>query len=107
MTLRQEKVSNLLRQLAGTFVQGESNKTSLLTITSCSVSADLKKATIFLTVLPQEKEKAALDFLKRKRTEFRQYLKGKLETHTIPFVDFEIDKGEKHRQLIDQLLLNN
>jgi ribosome-binding factor A len=106
-TQRQDKVANLLRELASTFIQGESNKTSLITITACTVSKDLKKATLFFTVLPDDKERVALEFLKRKRSEFRDYLKGKLETHTIPFVDFEIDKGEKNRQLIDQLLLNN
>ena len=105
--MRQDIVSNLFRELASMFIQVESNKTSLLTVTDCTVSKDLKKATIFLTVLPDDKERVAIEFLKRRRSDFRTYLKGKLETHTIPFIDFEIDKGEKNRQLIDQLLLNN
>lgn len=105
MTLRQDKVTNLLRELAGTFIQGESNKTSLITVTDCSVSRDMKRATIFLTVFPETKEKAALDFLKRRRSEFRDHLKRNMSSHTIPFIDFEIDRGEKNRQKIDSLLL--
>lgn len=105
MTLRQDKVTNLLRELAGTFIQGESNKTSLITVTDCSVSRDMKRATIFLTVFPEAKEKAALDFLKRRRSEFRDHLKRNMSSHTIPFIDFEIDRGEKNRQKIDSLLL--
>lgn len=105
MTLRQDKVANLLREIAGTFIQGESNKTSLITVTDCSVSRDMKRATVFLTVFPETKEKAALDFLKRKRSEFRDHLKSHMSSHTIPFIDFEIDRGEKNRQKIDSLLL--
>lgn len=107
MSLRQDKVGNLIRELAGIFIQEESNKTSLITVTEASVSNDMKRATIFFTVFPAEKEEAVLDFLKRKRSEFHDYLKGKLETRSIPFVDFEIDRGEKNRQRIEELLAPN
>lgn len=107
MTMRQDKVRNLIRELASTFIQREATNASLITVTETEVSPDMKKATIFLTVFPSEKERTAVQFLKRKRSEFRDYLKGKLETKTIPFIDFEIDKGEKNRQLIDQLLAGN
>ncbi|MCU0660259.1 MAG: ribosome-binding factor A [Candidatus Pacebacteria bacterium] len=107
MSLRQDKVGNLIRELAGRFIQEESNKTSLITVTEATISKDMKRATIFFTVFPAEKEEAVLDFLKRKRSEFHDYLKGKLETRAIPFVDFEIDRGEKNRQRIDELLANS
>lgn len=105
--MRQDKVRNLIRELASTFIQREATNASLITVTETEVSPDMKKATIFLTVFPADKEKTAIEFLKRKRSEFRDYLKGKLETKTIPFIDFAIDKGEKNRQLIDQLLAGN
>ena len=86
-------------------MEKENNRTSLITVTSASVSRDFKKATVFITVLPDSKEKAALLFVKRKRSELRDYLKKFLKTRNAPFVDIEIDYGEKNRQRIDELLL--
>jgi len=48
-----------------------------------------------------------LDFAKRKRAEFRDFAKKNIRAGRIPFFDFEIDAGEKHRQKIDAILENN
>ncbi len=104
---RNEKVANYLKELTAEFLAREANRTSLVTVTSATCSPDLKRATIYITVLPASKEKAALDFAKRKRPELREFFKKNLEVKTIPFVDIEIDLGEKHRQKIDELLREN
>ena len=101
---RSEKITNFLKELAANFLGRENNHTSLITVTSCAASPDLKKATIFITVFPESREHDALDFTKRKRTELRDYLKKNMKTKIIPFIDFEIDLGEKNRQKIDELL---
>jgi len=101
---RQEKISDLLKELVATFLLRENNNTSLITVTSASVSPDLKKGTIYITVLPNSKEATALEFAKRKRGEMREYIKKNMQTKVIPFIDIEIDKGEKNRQRIDELL---
>jgi ribosome-binding factor A len=105
MAQRQEKVTNLIKEISASFLNKENNHTSLITVTDCKASSDFKRATIFITVLPIEKEKNALEFSKRKRSELREYLKKNLKIKTIPFVNIEIDKGEKNRQKIDELLL--
>ncbi|SRR5258708_846009 len=104
MTLRNEKVSNFIKELSAGFLGRENNKTSLITVTHATVSPDLKRATIFITVLPDNKEHDALEFAKRKRPELREYLKKNMETKVVPFIDIAIDKGEKNRQKIDELL---
>ncbi|MEK7104659.1 MAG: ribosome-binding factor A [Patescibacteria group bacterium] len=104
MIQRNEKVANFLKELSAQFLEHESNGTSLITVTSCNVSPDLKRGTIFITVLPDEKEHDALDFAKRKRGELRNYIKKNMQTKVIPFIDIEIDRGEKNRQKIDELL---
>jgi ribosome-binding factor A len=104
MTERTEKVSNLIKELAATFLGRENNKTSLITVTHATVSPDLKKGTVFITVLPDSKEHDALEFAKRKRPDLREFLKKNMETKIIPFIDIVIDKGEKNRQKIDELL---
>lgn len=107
MTQRNEKVANLIKELSAQFLGRENNKTSLITITSCTVSPDLKSATIFMTVLPDSKENSALGFAKRKRRDLRKFLKENIQIKTIPFIDIQIDKREKNRQKIDELLRNS
>ena len=105
MTLRNEKVANMIKELSATFLGRENNKTSLITVTGCNTSPDLKRATVLITVLPDSKEREALEFAKRQRRDLREFLKKNMEIKTIPFVDIIIDKGEKNRQKIDELLL--
>lgn len=106
MTLRQEKVQENIKHLAAEFLQKESSGGSLITVTNANVSKDLKRATMFITVLPVASEESALNFAKRKRGDIRNFIKTKLQMKTLPFLDFEIDKGEKNRQRIDELSLN-
>jgi ribosome-binding factor A len=106
MTERNDKVANLIKELSAQFLERENNNTSLITVTSCTVSPDIKKASIFITVLPDSKEKTALSFVKRKRGELRDYLKKNMNTKVTPFIDILIDQGEKNRQKIDELLRN-
>ncbi len=103
MNQKDEKARNLIKELAAQFMQLESNYTSLITVTDVTLSDSGKQATIFFTVLPEEKEAAALDFAKRKRTDFREFIKNKSRLNRIPFFDFLIDIGEKNRQRIDYL----
>lgn len=103
MAARQQKLEELIRQLAAKFVQIESSNISLITITRCMMEEKLKHAIIFITVLPESEERHALEFLKRKRSEFRDYIKSHARTRVIPVVDFAIDIGEKTRQKIDEL----
>jgi ribosome-binding factor A len=104
MTDRTERVANLIKERTAEFLAHENNRTSLITVTSATCSPDLKRATVFITVLPEDKEKTALMFAKRHRAEIREFLKKHMATKTIPFIEVEIDRGEKNRQKIDELL---
>jgi len=101
---RQVKIAANIGQLVATFIAAESNRTSLITVTNTTISPDLKKATVFFTVLPTDKEKEVLFFLKRNGKEIRSYLSDRISFKVLPFVEFEVDKGEKSRQHIDKLL---
>lgn len=104
MSERKDKVANQIKELSAQFLARENNNTSLITVMSANASPDLKRATIFITVLPTSKETAALGFVKRNRKELREFLKKNMPIKTIPFIDVEIDQGEKNRQRIDELL---
>lgn len=106
MNQRNEKVANQIKELAAQFLAREDNRTSLITVISVSCSPDLKRGTIFITVLPVDKENAALMFVKRNLKGLREYLQKSMSIKTIPFLDVAIDQGEKNRQKIDELLRN-
>ena len=101
---RSHKVAEGIQQIAATYIERESNKQALITVTHVEIAERGKQATIFISVLPESYEEAALNFLKRKRAELRNELRDKLRIHPIPFLDVAIDKGEKARHTIDALL---
>lgn len=97
-------MTSLLSQIAAEYLNRESNGASLITVTGCTISDDFKRATIYITVLPDDKETDALNFAKRQRTDLRNFIKTKTKIGTLPFLEIEIDAGEKHRQHIDELI---
>lgn len=103
-TKRQIQISLEVLAIAQDFFQRESSGASLITITRCEVTADMKNGTIFITALPESKEAAALDFAKRMRSELRHYVMKRLPVKVIPFFEVEIDYGEKNRLHVDELL---
>lgn len=101
---RGEKIANHIRELAALFIEREAGVTSMITVTRVELSPDNKKATIMISVLPREKENAAYGFIKRNLGDLRKYVTKGLKINPIPFLDVEIDEGEKNRQKIDELL---
>ena len=112
------RVKEILHDLAARFLALNGNNSSLLTVTKVELTRDGKCATIFFTVFPRlptpagvdnggqadNFEKTALEFAKRKRSEFKEFIKENSKLGRIPQMDFEIDSGEKNRQKIDSLL---
>ncbi len=103
---RGEKIANHIRELAAVFIEREGGNTSMITVTRVELSPDSKYGTIFISVLPREKENAAYGFIKRNLGEMRKYITAQLQIRPIPYLDVKIDEGEKHRQKIDELLKN-
>jgi ribosome-binding factor A len=101
------RINDLIKSLAMEYLSRESNRTSLVTVTEVKMADKNSKALILFTVLPESKEHAVLDFAKRKRPEFREYIKDRARLRVIPFIDFDIDFGERNRQRVDQLTIND
>lgn len=98
---RHDRVSSLLKRLAADFLRIEANTDPLITITRVTISPDYKRATVFITTYPDDKEEAGLIFMKRKGSDLRTYFKKHGKLKSIPHLDFSIDYGERHRQHID------
>jgi ribosome-binding factor A len=106
MSEKDDRLKEVVRSLAAEYLQRESNGLSLITVTDVSITDRGGRATVYFTVLPEGKQKAALDFVKRKRAEFREHVMEKSRIGRIPFFDFAIDVGEKNRQRIDSISQN-
>lgn len=104
MSFKKDRFEEILKHLAAEFLSKESNRTSMITVTRVATNDKGNLATVYFTVLPENQEEAALDFIKRKRSDFRAYVKYNARLMRIPFFDFEIDRGEKARQKIDESL---
>ena len=101
---KQTKIQEQIARLASMFIERESNKTALITVTRVEVLDRGRSATIYISVLPESGEESAINFLKRKRHDLRTVIKKGINMVNIPFIDVEIDKGEKARHTIEALL---
>lgn len=103
MSDRHHRVESLLKEVVATFIQQEANADPLITVTRAATSPDFRRVTIFFTTIPDGREDVALAFLKRSGSEIRGAIKKKCNLKIIPFVEFSVDYGERHRQHMDTI----
>lgn len=99
-----QKLVQSIKDIAGTFVQRESNGVSLITVTRVELSSKGDRAAIFVSVFPETQEETALAFLTRNRGEFKDMFKERVHVGRIPFFEFHLDPGEKLRNKINALM---
>ncbi len=104
MNQKDERLKGVLKELAAQFLNRESTRSALLTVTNIELSDDRKSVRILLSVMPKEKEYGAVDFANRHRSEFSDYIKKNSRIHRMPSVEFAPDFGEQNRQRITELL---
>jgi len=100
---REDRLEDEIAQRAAAFINLESNRKSLITVTRAVAAKDKHKVIVLISVLPKEQEDNVLFFLKRKRSLFRTYLRKESRLKMIPTLDFELDYGEKNRERLDEL----
>jgi ribosome-binding factor A len=106
MSVRHEKICGMLAELTAKFLQAETDHSALITVTNCIITPDLKQATLFIGVFPEDKEANFLEFIKKEGKDLRHFLSQKLRMRVVPRLTFQIDRGEAARTRIDQLLRN-
>ena len=104
MSERTIRVGEILKQAAANFILHEANTDPMITITRVDISPDLRRALIFFTTIPENRQADAEIFLKRSASEFRQFLKKEAALRRIPHIEFMLDAGERHRQHIDEVM---
>ncbi len=101
--LHHKRVEELLTHLAAQFIVRESNGTSLITATRADLGSKGERATVYVTVFPDEAIPKALEFLNRNADAFREYMREHARTRELPRVKFLLDDGERNRQRLDEL----
>ncbi len=100
---RHDRVDSLIKQMSAEFIQAEANPNPLITVTGIKTAPDYHNSTIYITTIPEEREEDALVFLKRHAGEMRHFIMKKSNLKVVPHLNFEIDRGERHRQHIDDV----
>ncbi len=106
MAQKDEKLQELIRELAAEFFSRESNRQSLITVTGVEIHARGAVAKILLSVMPESEEEKALGFAHRQLTDFKRHVMEKSRIQHIPFFEVALDKGEKNRQRLDEITKN-
>jgi ribosome-binding factor A len=100
---RHDRLAEYIRAAAAEYLARESNRGSLITVTGVDLSPKNDHARILITVLPVDREEAAIEFAERKANDCRLYFMKKVKMNRPPKFHFAIDIGEKNRQKIDLL----
>jgi len=100
---KDDKFISLISRFAGEYFNLESSKDSLITITKTEIFDRGKRALVYFTTIPREKEGQALEFAKRRRQDFHRFIMSKKSFGFAPKIDFCIDEGEHNRQRIDEI----
>jgi ribosome-binding factor A len=103
MNHRHEKREEYMKELAAEFISRESNRNSLITVTRMSLADHEDSATIFVSVMPENQEAAVSDFLDRQLSDFREFVKKKIQGGKIPVFTFKIDEAAKIVRKIEDL----
>lgn len=100
---QKERIGEILLRHAAEFLSRESNRLSLITVTGLRSTDKIGHVTFLVSIYPEEREAEALGFLMRERGKLRRYIKEHVRLRRIPHLEFEIDRGEKHRRSIDDI----
>jgi len=86
-----ERAESIIQKLASEFINLNSNRTSLITVTHVRYDNTTRRTEVFLSTYPEKDTRAAVDFLNRNRDEFKKYIKKNSRLVALPRVLFMAD----------------
>lgn len=93
-----------MSELVANFIREEANANPLITVTRLDIAPNYRNITVFFTTIPESGQDDALIFLMRKGGALRGYVMKHSNLKIVPYFTFEIDFGERNRQLIDTIV---
>ena len=86
-------MTEFIKNCAGDFFARNTSGHSLITVTNVWIAEDLKHADVFISVLPESKSDAALNFAKRQRTDLQKYVFSRVKLSHLPMLEIILDKS--------------
>jgi ribosome-binding factor A len=103
MNLRLKKINALLQEEISKILLKEVDfEDCIVTVTKAETVPNFSRSDIFITVMPDKKEKEALRQIKNNIYEVQKILNKKLNMKYVPKICFKIDKGAKNLYKIDK-----
>lgn len=109
MTLRQEKVNELLLEEVSKLIVREVDFPSDIFVTVVKVQVDpaLARAKVWVSVLPFSKKLQAIKILKRNRKIIQHKLNKRLYMRHVPKIEFRFDDTEEKAWEVERILDEN
>jgi len=104
---RLTRVNQLLKKEIAEIMLKELNlEQGLTTLTRVECSKDLKKADVFISVIPEKEFKSALDYLNRQIYHIQKLLNKKLKMKNVPKIKFVKENLTTKAANIEKILKN-
>ncbi len=109
MSKRTDQVAELIRQEINNILirDFEPPQGTLISVAEVTVAPDLKNATAYLSILPENRTGTALEVMKKFKGHIQRKINAKLKMKIIPNLHWEVDERAKKYQAIDEALQEN
>ncbi len=100
MSHRSEQVGSVvMREIQRVITEGHSDPrlAPIITVTKAVVAKDLRSATIYVSVLPEEKTKITMHGLKSASKHIRHRISDRISLSRTPELFFKLDKGVQNQ----------
>jgi len=106
MSKRTEQVGELLRQEINKIIvkDFEPPMGTLISVTEVTVSPDLKNATAYISIIPENKIGTALQAIKKFGNHIQRELGDKIAIRVTPRINIELDERDLKYKKIDEAL---
>lgn len=108
MSKKTEQVAELLRQTINNILikDFEPPQGTLISVSEVTVAPDLKNATAFISVIPQNRLGSSLEIIKKFGGHVQREVNKKLILRSIPKIQWKIDDRDIKYKAIDEALKN-
>ncbi len=100
---RREQMTEFFKNCAGDFFARNTSGHSLITVTNVWIDPEIKNADIYISVLPDSKSEAALNFAKRQRTDLQKYFASRVKLVHLPFLEILLDPSPKIYEMLNEI----
>ena len=106
MSKRTEQVSELLREEINKIIikDFEPPRNTLISVATVAVSPDLKRATAFLSIIPQDQLGSSLKIMKKFGNYIQRELNKVLYIRQVPKINWAIDERDLRYKEIEEAL---